>query len=210
MKQSLFIAALVIAQVAFGQIKPKEIKRLSVAEARENIEKSSLLKKIEEIRKANKNFSSDPTFHAQMTRWVEINLKTKTELSKANSKHIVELIEASPLEVLTEVTRLVSIVKDKNSTPGDIAVAQRNLDLVAKSTNAFSEKSDTMSKAEKKTQVESILKISEKLSSLDLGKAAKDFIVKYEAELAKGKSIAEAIKEASGGKFTEKDLRDCV
>jgi DNA-binding LacI/PurR family transcriptional regulator len=58
-------------------------------------------------------------------------------------------------------------------------------------------------------KVAKIIVISGKISSLDFGQSSKTFVEKYEKALTEGKSVADAIKIASNGKFTEKELREC-
>ena len=54
-----------------------------------------------------------------------------------------------------------------------------------------------------------IIQISDKISDLSLSPNANKFVEAYERALREGKTIEQAVRIASKGKFTEKELREC-
>ena len=89
-------------------------------------------------------------------------------------------------------------------------MAKKSLELIAKASHTVESLVLNSAQAEQqKIAVAKIIEISSKISSLDFGQSSKSFIEKYEKALTEGKSVEEAVRIASNGKFTEKELREC-
>jgi hypothetical protein len=212
MKKSLFIAALIISQVSFAQkriVRP-EVKRMTVAEARASVEKSNIYKEIEKARAAGKDILADKQVGPKILRVVSGLLTTHTNLPKTDANKVIGLLNASPLEVMSEITRLTSTIGDKNSSANEVAQAKRNLELIVEASNTIdSLPVNNAAALKEQAKIKSILQMSEKISKLNLGEKSEQFISKYKQALAEGKTVEQAVKIASNGKFTEKELRSC-
>ena len=210
MKNVLVVGLLILSQFAFAQV--REVKTLTPVEAREAVERSSTYKMIEEMKRKGLDITSDRAMMDRVSKVLDLNLRGVVELSSGENLNLIKLLNVNTLDVMAEVARLSSIAKDpaNASKPQAREAASTALRLMAKAGTTV--KSLVLNSAEARTQAEAvkqIISISNKISSLDYGQASKSFIEKYEKALTEGKSVEEAIKIASNGKFTEKELREC-
>lgn len=205
------VSVLVLSNIALAQRAPVEVRRLSVTEARESVQKLNIYKEIEKARTQGRDILTDAALKPKLNKVVEITLKNITSVSAVESNNLIRLLSLSPLDVMSEVARLSSVSKDRTSTAAEKSVAVKNLELIIKASNTVDGLVlNEVDAAKQQAKVKEIIKISEKISNLGLGEKSEQFTKKYERALIEGKSISEAVKIASEGKFTEKELRDCI
>lgn len=209
MKKMLIVAMLLLTQVVLAA--PAEpVRRLSPAQAREVVENSPSFKMLEEMRKQGKDILADKRIVERMNSVLALNLRGVTTLSAAHNNNMIKLLSISTLDVMSEVARLSSIAKDPSSSAAEKQMAGKAIELMAKSAHSVQALARNSAEGQKQQdQVKKIIEISNKISSLNFGEASKSFVEKYEKALLEGKSPEEAIRIASNGKFTEKELREC-
>lgn len=210
MKRLVLVLLVVVSQASFAQ-KTKEVKRMSVTEARAAVEKSSTYKYITEMKNNGKDIMKDAVVKEKVVKVIELGLKDVVTLEAGASTKLARLVDINPLEVLSEITRLNSIVKDPTTTAQEKQAAKTSIQLIVEASRDVKSlvKNSAEAQAEK-AKVEQILKVSDKIANLKVGTKGTEFIAKYKKALAEGKSVEMAIKEAFGGKHTLKELLDCV
>ena len=203
MKMLIVAGILIASQLVFAQ-------RMTKPQATTRVERSATFREVDAAKKAGKEISADPRLMERIGKMLELTLKGVTTLSGTQNNNLIKLISISPKEVMAEVAYLASIAKDPAASPKEKARAAKGIALIAKAGHTV--ESLVLNSAQARAQeakVAKIIEISEKISSLDFGQASKDFVAKYEKALAEGKSVSEAIRLASNGKFNEKQLREC-
>ncbi len=206
MKKMIVAAILVLTQFAYAA----EVKRMSTAEAQARIERSATYQDIVKAREAGKDITSDARLMDRITKMLDLSLKELVSFSAVENSGLIKLMNVNAKDILTEVARLSSIAKDSTSTVQEKDMAKKSLELIAKASHTIDSLVVNSEQAQKqKEAVAKIIEISGKISSLDFGQSSKTFIEKYEKALIEGKSVEEAVKVASNGKFTEKELREC-
>lgn len=207
--KKLIVAAL-ITLTQFAYTAPAEVRRMSTGEAQARVERSATYQEIVRAREAGKDITTDARLMDRVNKMLELSLKDLVTLSAAENSVLVKLININAKDILTEVARLSSIAKDSTSTAMEKDMAKKSLELIAKASHTVESLVLNSAQAEQqKAAVAKIIEISSKISSLDFGQASKTFVEKYEKALTEGKSVEEAVRIASNGKFTEKELREC-
>ena len=219
MKKILVTAILVAGQLAIAA----PTSRLNVNQARTRVEASKTYKDIVEAR--SKGMDLTDTSNAKnaelaekVMRVVKDNLRGIVEVKETDAASILKLLNINPKEILTEVARLSSIARDTSVSAKDKKMAEKSLELIVLASHTVnsmilsSGRNAEQMRADAQKQSDAITKvveISRKISELDFGTSSEAFIKKYETALMEGKSVEEAIRLASNGKFTEKELREC-
>ncbi len=207
MKTILLMSVVLISQISFAQ------KRVSVEEARVQLKKSATYEAIDKIHAENKDIESSPKLKALVTKAVENRLSGVTQLSATETNKIIQLLNVSPVDVMAQIIHLTSIVKDPTATVAEKSAATKATSLMLKSVNTvetvFANR-DAASKAKVQAELKQAMETANKISGLKYGEKSNKFMEKYEKALAEGKSITEAVKIASEGKFTLAELLDCV
>lgn len=208
MKKLLVAAILVLTQMAHSA--PGEARRMTTAEARSRVERSATYRDIVTAREAGRDITADPRLMERVTRMVDLSLTNVVTLSAAEKTGMIKLINISARDVLTEVSRLSSIAKDPTSSAKEKAMAAKSLKLMVKASHTVNSLARNSADAQRQIQgVAKIIEISNKISALDFGTSSTQFIQKYERALTEGKTVEEAVRIASNGKFTERELREC-
>lgn len=219
MKKLLVVGILVIGQLSLAAPTSK----MSVAQARTRVEASKTYKDIVEAREKGMDLtdttnSKNAELAEKVIRVVKDNLKGLVEVRETDAASILKLMNINAKEILTEVARLSSIARDKNATEKEKGMAEKSLELIVLASHTVNSmvrstgRSAEQMKLEAQKQaeaVEKMVEISRKISELDFGQSSNLFVEKYQNALMEGKSIEEAIRIASNGKFTEKELREC-
>lgn len=206
MKKMIVAALIVLTQMAHAA----EVRRMTTAEAQARVERSSTYQDIVKMRDSGKDITSDSKLMERINKMLDLSLKDITNLSASDSASLIKLININAKDLLTEVARLSSIAKDSSASAQEKEMAKKSLELISKAANSVDSLVMNSEQAQKqKEAVSKIIEISSKISSLDFGQSSKSFVEKYEKALIEGKSVDEAIKIASNGKFTEKELREC-
>lgn len=206
MKKLIVAGILVVSQMAFTA----EVRRMSEAEARSRVESSKTYRDIEAAREAGRDITKDPVLMERISKVVDLSLKDVVSLSATESNSLIKLLAINARDVMTEIARLSSIAKDSSSSAQERDMAKKSLELIAKAGNTVESLVVNEAQAQKQREkIASIIQISGKISALDFGQSSKTFVEKYERALTEGKSVEDAIKIASNGKFTEKELREC-
>ena len=207
MKKLIVATLITLAQFAYTA----EVRRMSTPEAQARVERSATYQEIVRAREAGKDITTDARLMDRVNKMLELSLKDLVTLSSAENSVLVKLININAKDILTEVARLSSIAKDTTSTAMEKDMAKKSLELIAKASHTVESLVLNSAQGEQqKAAVAKIIEISSKISSLDFGQASKSFVEKYEKALTEGKSVEEAVRKASNGKFTEKELRECV
>lgn len=207
MKKMIVAALLTLTQFAYAAT---EVRRMSTEQAQARVARSTTFKDIVKAREAGKDITADPLLMDRVSKMLDLSLRDLVSLSAAESMSLIKLINVNAKDVLTEVARLSSVAKDSTSTAQEKDMAKKSLELIAKAAHTVDSLVLNSAQAQKqKESVAKIIEISSKISSLDFGQSSKTFIEKYEKALTEGKSVEEAIRIASNGKFTEKELREC-
>lgn len=205
MKSLIIILSLFLSVNSFAA--PEPVRRLTTAEARTRVEKS---RTYEEILRMQRDPSKRAQLMAKIEAVVKLNLKDVIALDSVAQSGLVNLVNVHPLEVLSEVARLSSTVKDPSVSARDKQMAQTTLRLMAQGsrnvTGIFRNAAEA--NAQKATAMK-ILQISNKIAALSMSPNTKQFVEAYERALREGKSVDQAVRIASKGKFTEKELREC-
>lgn len=206
MKKLIVAALITLTQFAYTA----EVRRMSTAEAQARVERSATYQEIVRAREAGKDITTDARLMDRVNKMLELSLKDLVTLSSAENAVLIKLININAKDILTEVARLSSVAKDATSTAMEKDMAKKSLELIAKASHTVESLVLNSAQAEQqKVAVAKIIEISSKISSLDFGQASKSFVEKYEKALTEGKSVEEAVRIASNGKFTEKELREC-
>lgn len=205
MKSLIILLTLVVSVSSFAA--PEPVRRLSAAEARTRVEKS---RTYEEILRMQKDPSKHAELMARIEAVVKLNLKEVVTLDAVAQTGLVNLVNVHPLEVMSEVARLASIVKDPTVSAREKQMAQTGLRLMAQASRTVSGvyRNAAEMNTQKATAVK-ILQLSNKISELSMSPATKKFVEAYEKALREGNSVEQAVRIASKGKFTEKELREC-
>jgi hypothetical protein len=183
------------------------VRRMTEAQARERVQKS---RTYEDILK----MQADPKMHnelmAKIEAVVKLNLKDVVALDSVSQNGLVSMVNVNPLAALSEVARLSSIVKDPTVSAREKQMAQTTLRLMAASAKTISGVTRNKTEAAaQKAAVGRAIALSNKIAALSLSPAAKKFVESFERALREGKNPEEAVRVASNGKFTEKELREC-
>lgn len=211
MKRILVVALLLLANLASAA--PAERGRsMTHAQARAAVINSPTYKMIQEKRARGVDIRADKAVMDRISRVVELNVNGVGNLSVEQRSNLVKLLTINPADVMTEIARLASIAKDPANAQNARAkqMAATSLRLMAKASHNV--QSLVVNSAQARTQeqnVKKILEISNKISELNFGEASQTFITKYERALTEGKTVSEAIRIASNGKFNETQLREC-
>ena len=205
MKMLLVTGILIVSQFAFAQAR-----RMTLPEARARVERSSTYKEIDEAKKSGKDISRDPRLMDRIGKMMELTLKDVVTLSGSQSNSLMKLIMINPRDVIAEGARLASIAKDPSSSAHEKATARKAIELIIKAAGTVDVIAvNAAAEARQQSKIAKILEVSEKIASLEFGQSSKTFVAKYERALEEGKSIEDAVRLASDGKFNEKQLRDC-
>ncbi len=206
MKKLIVAALITLTQFAYAA----EVRRMSTAEAQARVERSATYQEIVKAREAGKDITTDARLMDRVNKMLDLSLKDLVSLSSAENAVLIKLININAKDILSEVARLSSIAKDSTTTVMEKDMAKKSLELISKASHTVDSLVLNSAQAEQqKTAVAKIIEISSKISSLDFGQSSKSFVEKYEKALTEGKSVEEAIRIASNGKFTEKELREC-
>jgi hypothetical protein len=205
MKMLIVAGILIASQIALGQAR-----RMTIVEARARVERSATFKEIEAARRAGKDIAADPRLMERINKMMDLTLKDVASLSGSQSNSLIKLLTISPKEVMAEVARLASIAKDPASSAKEKAMSATAISLIAKSAHTIRSlvRNSAEARAEE-AKIAKIIEISSKISSLNFGQSSKSFVASYEKALAEGKTIEQAVRIASKGKFNEKQLREC-
>ncbi len=205
MKMLIVAGILIASQIALGQAR-----RMTITEARTRVERSATFREIDAAKKAGKEIAADPRLMERIGKMLDLTLKDVVTLSGSQSNSLIKLLTISPRDVMAELARLSSIAKDPASSSQEKAMASKSISLIAKAGHTVQSLVVNSAQARaQQTKIAKIIEISEKISALNFGQASKSFVAKYEKALSEGKSIEEAIRIASNGKFNEKQLREC-
>lgn len=206
MKKLIVAALLTLMQFAYAA----EVRRMSTVEAQARVERSATYQEIVRAREAGKDITTDARLMDRINKMLELSLKDLVSLSAAENAVLIKLININAKDILSEVARLSSIAKDSTATVQEKEMAKKSLELIAKASHTVDALVINSEQAQQqKAAVAKIIEISNKISSLDFGQSSKSFIEKYEKALIEGNSVEEAVRIASNGKFTEKELREC-
>ena len=207
----IVLAVLLISQLALSATPGQApVRRLTTAQAREAVQNSSTYKMIEQMRREGKDITTDPVMRERVNKVLDVNLRNVVMLNSAHKGNLVKLLSISTLDVMSEVARLSSIAKDPTSTAQQKQMAAKGLELMAKAGHTVNGLVRNSAEAKRQQDaVKEIIEVSNKISALDFGVASKSFVEKYERALTEGKSVEEAVRIASNGKFTKKELREC-
>jgi len=207
-KKIIVYLTLFVSVIGFNaSAAPEPVRRLTEAQARERVEKSRTYEDLLRLQ-------SDPKLRNElMAKIVEIvnkNLQGVIMIDSVARNNLVNMVNVNSLAALTEVARLSSIVKDSTASDRDKQMAQTALRLMASGSKSIS--GVTRSKAEanaQRNEVVRVIELSNKIAALSMSPSAKKFVDSYQRALREGKNAEEAVRVASNGKFTEKELREC-
>jgi hypothetical protein len=210
MKKMIVLAVLLISQMVFAAPGQPTARRLTPAQAREAVQNSPTYKMIEQMRREGKDITSDPAMMRRVNSVLDVNLRNVVTLNAASRANLIKLLNISTLDVMSEVARLSSIAKDPSSTAQQKQMAAKGLELMAKAGHTVNGLVRNSAEAQRQqAAIKEIIEVSNKISALDFGAASKSFVEKYERALTEGKTVEEAVRIASNGKFTKKELREC-
>lgn len=205
MRSLLFIAIVLAAQFTFAQ------RRMTMAEARTRVEASPTYRAVETARREGRDITRDAALMNRVNRMLDTTLRDVVRLSEGDKAKLGKLINTNAIEVLAEVARLSSIVKDTSTSAAEKQSAQKTLRLIIMASHSVNSLVVNSAQARVEQQlVVKIIEVSRKAASLNFGTASADFVQRYEQALTNGKHIDEAIRIASNGRFTERDLRECT
>ena len=207
MKSILLLVAIMISSQAFAVVGEAPVRRMNAAESRARVESSRTL---EDILKMQRDPNRQAELLSKIDAVVKLNLKNVVSLDGVHQTALVKMVNIAPLEVLAEVARLASVAKDPTVSAKEKQMAISSLELMADAASNVSGITHNSAEAQaQKAKVIEIIEVSNKISALDFGNSSKQFVEKYQRALREGKSVKDAVKEASNGKFTEAELRDC-
>lgn len=211
MKKAIFMSLVLVFQFASAQKGVREVKRLTVEQSREKVKNA--VDYVEKLKSEGKSILTSPEVRKIVVKSIEATVKDVTTLSSEQTNGLLKLIDVNAGKVLPEIARLASISKASGSSAIEKNQAKKSIELISLSSHLV--ESNFKSAADKQKQqakAAEILEVSDKVASIASGElAAKsaDFVKKYEKALKEGKSLEEAVREASGGKFTLADLLNC-
>jgi len=207
MKKLLLAVILILTQTTLGV----EARRMTTAEAAARVDRSYTYKEIVKARESGNELTSDARLMEKINKMLDLSLKDLVNFSIIEKTGLIRLINANAKDALTEVARLSSIARDSTSSVQEKERAKKSLELLVMASHTVDSLVVNSEQAQlQKEAVTKIIEISEKISSLNFGPASKAFVEQYEKALAGGKSIEQAILEASNNRFNEKELRECV
>ena len=213
MKKIIFMSLDLVFQFATAQ-KPtvaKEVKRLTVEQSREKVKNS--VEYIEKLRSEGKSILTTPEVRKIVVKAIESTVSNVTTLDPVQMNGLLKLVDVNAAKVLPEIARLSSISLDKSSSAVEKGQAKKSIELI--SLSSYLVESIHKNEADKKSaqaKTEKILELSDKVANIASGElAAKsaDFVAKYEKALKEGKTLKQAVEEASGKKFTLEELLNC-
>ncbi|MEQ1722884.1 MAG: hypothetical protein ABL930_06880 [Pseudobdellovibrio sp.] len=208
MKKLIVAALLVLTQLSHAQV--REVTRMTTEQARARVERSTTFQDIVKAREAGKDITADAKLMERVNKMLDLSLRDLVSFTATENNNLIKLMNVNAKDILTEVARLSSVAKDSASTAQEKQMAKKSLELISKASHDVESLAVNSSEAQKQQEkVAKIIEISGKISALDFGQSSKTFVEKYEKALTEGKSVADAIKIASNGKFTEKELREC-
>lgn len=210
MKKSLLVICLVNLICLTVWSAPRLARPLSAAQARARVEQHNTVREIIREREAGRDITLDPTLMERVNRMVDGTLEGAVSLAATDRTGLNRLIGINAVEVLSEVTRLSSVAKAESSTAAQRRQAVLALNLIAKAARGVSvDVSGAAARQAQRTEVALIVGVAVKISTLNLGAASQRFIERFEAELSRGKNINEAVEQASNGRFTAREIREC-
>lgn len=214
MKTIIFMSMVLafnFASAQRGAPKAREVVRLSEAQARDKVKNA--VDYVEKLKADGKSILETPVARKMVVAAIENTAGKVTTLSAEQSKGLLKMVDVNAAKVLPEIARLASITEAKGSSALEKSQAKKSIELISLSSHLVD--STFKSEAHKKQQqakVVEIVELSDKVSSIASGElAAKsaDFVKKYEKALREGKSLEDAVNEASGKKFTLTELLNC-
>ncbi len=204
MKKMILTAILVMSQMAFAAT---EVKRLSQEQAQARIEGSQIYKSMEKKIKEGKSLTEDAVLAGRIGQMLDLTLKDVVTVDNAK---IMNLLNADAKATMTELARLASIAKDKNSNEKEIALAKKSIELLVLAGNNINTTAKNEKEAiEQKQHLALAIEMSGKVVNFSYNPAAVEFQKAFESALEQGKSVKDAIKIAGKGKITEEELRKC-
>lgn len=189
----------------------KEVKRLTVEQSREKVKNS--VEYIEKLRSEGKSILTTPEVRKIVVKAIESTVSNVTTLDPVQMNGLLKLVDVNAAKVLPEIARLSSISLDKSSSAVEKSQAKKSIELISRSSHLVESLHKT--KAEEqlaRSKTEQILEVSDKVASIASGELASksaDFVAKYEKALKEGKTLKQAVEEASGKKFTLEELLNC-
>ncbi|MBC7754809.1 MAG: hypothetical protein H7Z71_11265 [Moraxellaceae bacterium] len=212
MKKTIFLSLVFALQFSFAQKPPaREVKRLTTEQAREKTKNS--VDYVEKLRREGKSLLTDPSARKAVITAIESTIKDVAVLSSEQVNGLIKLIEVNPSKILPEIARLASISKASSSSAVEKSQAKKSIELISLSSHTV--KSLFKNAAEQnaaEAKAVQIVELSDKVAGIASGElAAKsaDFVQKYEKALKEGKSLEDAVREASGGKFNLEEVLNC-
>lgn len=204
MKKMMLMAILVFSQFAFSAA---EITRLSREQAQSRVEGSQVYKQMEKAIAEGKSLTADPVLAGRIQQVLDLTLKNVVTV---NNSKIMNLLNVDAKMTMSEIARLASIAKDKNSNAQEVAAAKKAIELIVLAGNNIDTivKNSTEAKVQK-DHLTLAIEMADKVAHFNYNSAAKDFQKAFESALESGKSVKEAIKIAGKDKITEEDLRKC-
>lgn len=205
MRSLIFIAIVLAAQFTLAQ------RRMTMAEARTRVESSPTFRAIETARREGRDITRDAQLMNRVNRMLDTTLRDVMTLTASDKTKLAKLINTHAIEVLAEVGRLASIAKDPSTSAAEKQRMRKTLRLMIMASHSVSSLvvNSAQARAERQLVVK-IIEVSRKAANLNFGTASADFVRRYEEALTNGKHIDEAIRIASNGRFTERDLRECT
>lgn len=205
MRRLVLIAIVVSTQLAYGA--PAKPQHPHAVECCRSTEPSRLLNEIEKARKEGKDVYADPRIKNALLTVLEYQFKEMN----INFDFIVasRLLNINPEAFLLETKRMYSIFIDPTSTSKEKEITRKSWDL-SKAASASIE-SLVKNEAEAKKAIEdvvTVIEISRAIATLNSVETFQPFLEKYERALMNGASVKESISIASGGEFTENQLRE--
>ena len=204
MKKMIITALLLISQLSFAAA---EVTRLSREQAQTRVEKSQVYKQMEKTLAEGKSLTDDPALAGRINQVLDLTLK---DVVSVNNSKLMNLLNVDAKLTMSEVARLASIVKDKNSNAQEVEAAKKAIELMVLSGNNIN--TTARNAAEAKAQKEQLVlavEMADKVAHFNYNPAAKEFQKAYESALETGKSVKDAIRDAGKGKITEEELRKC-
>ncbi|MBC7457860.1 MAG: hypothetical protein H7235_06250 [Bdellovibrionaceae bacterium] len=211
MKKIIFMSLVLIVQFASAQKGIHEVKRLTVEQSREKVKNA--VDYIEKLKNEGKSILTSPDVRKIVIKSIEATVKDVTTLSPEQTNGLLKLVDVNAAKVLPEIARLASISKASSSSAVEKSQAKKSIELISLSSHLVETlHKNEVDKKSNQTKVEQILELSDKVASIASGELASksaDFVKKYEKALKEGKSLEDAVREASGGKFTLEELLNC-
>ena len=203
MKHLILLLALCLSVNSYAL--PEPVRRLSVAEARTKTEPTA-----RDIMRLQADPSKHAELMAKLERIVTINLNGVIAVDAVAKTSLMNLMNVNPREVLPEIARLSTTVKDPSVSAREKQIAQTTLRLMAEGARTIS--GVTRSAAEATAQraaAVKVIELSNKIGALSASPSARKFVDAYEKALREGNNTEASVRIASKGKFTEKELREC-